>query len=496
MNPQRKSQLALILGCALALSLRLYQLSAGPLNLDEGYTVLAARSSLLSLFLNGPCDGNPPGSFLPYSIWFRVIGSNRISAEMLSVIFGVASLVLMFLLAEKMFSQGVAIKLLFLGAVSKYHLLFSQYVRIYSIAVFGLLFAALVLVDLRLHPKKWKTVLFLFVSFAVVNLHYYAAFVVFSILLSISFCSGHDGQIRSFARRAVAIVGLLFVPTIVWQAQVINRIHRQSWIDPIDIETLASIWYHLSSESIILLIVFLSLIASGLRNGLSRPNIKPQLMMLLWWLFAPLGIASLFSIAGGSILHVRYFIFCLPPFLMLVANGWELLPSRTARFVTGCVIATASASSIQSYFHGAAKLEKDSEIYRTIAANYRTGDAVLSTSKCSFVSSVYAHEFLFPEYIVTEASSRVLRCTMGNPPEKNLFDQSGLLRLWVVNTDCYPSRASHREISLPELELITSHSFPNGTLSLYQLSSKETPAHKRSLSIIPFPGQEVGSVNF
>ena len=474
MNSSRQSQLILIALCALALLVRMFHLSTGPINLDEGYTILAARAGLFASLRNGPCDWNPPGAVFPYSLWFLLFGSDRATLELLSVICGVVSLVLSALLANRMFSSSVAVKLMILGALSEYHLLYSQFIRIYSAGLCGLMLAVLLLVEHWMRPRRWKAVSFIAVSFVVINLHYYAAFAVFSILLGGLIICRDDRPFRRFVTRAGVALALLFIPTLLWQARVIRQAQAGSWLEPIDAATLASIWYQFSSESIILLILFLSLLIIGVRRGLSRPNLRSQTALLLCWLCAPIGIATLLSIVGGSIIHVRYFIFCLVPFLLLVANGWELLPNQLARQVLGFIIAIASAFSIHNYFHQAASLEQDSEIYRTVSSSYRAGDIILHTSKCSFVSSGYDHKFSFPEFITSDASSWVLRCTMANPPDKDLFEQSNISRLWVVDTDCFPHRAGSSRPDLSGLKLIAEYSFSNGGLYLYERSAEKT----------------------
>src|SRR3989338_10447644 len=128
-----KALTILLLGIILlGLFLRLYQLDIENLWQDEGFTLMEVdRPTLKDSFLAvwGPPEGTPPFYFLLLHLWVRVGGSSDFNLRLPSVIFGVISISLLFLVGKELFGVRTALMSAFIMSISMLQILYSQEAR-------------------------------------------------------------------------------------------------------------------------------------------------------------------------------------------------------------------------------------------------------------------------------------------------------------------------------------------------------------------------------
>ncbi len=124
--------LALVLG----LVLRLISINQS-LWLDEATTALVARMSLFDIFSKFlPGDFHPPLYYLLIKIWVFFFGSSEVSLRLPSVIFGLGTVVFVYLISDCLFGKLVANIASFLTATSGLLIYYSQETRMYSLTTF------------------------------------------------------------------------------------------------------------------------------------------------------------------------------------------------------------------------------------------------------------------------------------------------------------------------------------------------------------------------
>jgi mannosyltransferase len=132
--------MAIILILVLALVLRLINLNQS-LWLDEAVQAITAKESFLYIFGEILGDFHPPLFHFLMHFWVRLFGTSEISLRMPSVLFGVGTVYLVYLLARQI--AGSKIKGLLSAAFmasAPFHIYYSQEARMYSMTCF---FAAL-----------------------------------------------------------------------------------------------------------------------------------------------------------------------------------------------------------------------------------------------------------------------------------------------------------------------------------------------------------------
>lgn len=103
--------------------------------LDEAAQALMSQKSLYSIIFERSGDFHPPLSYIMYHFW-EMAGTSEIWLRLPSIIFGVATILVIYKLCQKLFTEKVAlISALFLG-VAPYHVYYSQEIRMYSMAAF------------------------------------------------------------------------------------------------------------------------------------------------------------------------------------------------------------------------------------------------------------------------------------------------------------------------------------------------------------------------
>ena len=140
----------IVLILVFGLILRLVSLNQS-LWLDEATSALVAKMSVGDIFTKFlPGDFHPPLYYLVLKYWSSLFGYSEVSLRIPSVIFGVATVYLIYLIAIKVFNKQMALMAAVLMTTSGLAIYYSQEARMYPLAAF--LVTILVYFFLQ---KKW-----------------------------------------------------------------------------------------------------------------------------------------------------------------------------------------------------------------------------------------------------------------------------------------------------------------------------------------------------
>jgi len=124
----------LILVLVGAFVIRLFSLNQS-LWLDEATSVLAAKNFSFPdlIFKFSPGDFHPPLYYLVLKMWISFFGTSEIAVRVLSVISGVATVYIVYLIGKKLSGSGVAVTAAAFLATAPLHIYYSQEARMYSL---------------------------------------------------------------------------------------------------------------------------------------------------------------------------------------------------------------------------------------------------------------------------------------------------------------------------------------------------------------------------
>jgi len=127
------SRFTLLAILLLAFFLRFYHLDAQSFWNDEGNSARIAERTP-DLILEGAAgDIHPPGYYLLLHYWRALFGQSEFTLRSLSVVAGLALVVLTYLLGRHLFGEATGLMAAFLGAISPFAVYYSQEARMYAL---------------------------------------------------------------------------------------------------------------------------------------------------------------------------------------------------------------------------------------------------------------------------------------------------------------------------------------------------------------------------
>jgi len=378
--------LALILGISIVL--RLSGIADESLWQDEAFSVYYAQDITTAITLP---ENTPPLYLTLLSFWMNIGGTSEFSARFPSVLFGVLSVYLTFLLAHNIWDNKKGLLAAALIAVSPYHVALSQEARSYMLLVCVTLLTFLCWRRVTRHMTTKNLSLLAIANAFLLYTHVYGIFI-----LLIQWIDGWQLRHR-FDRRQMITLGIASaaVPFLLWSP----------WIPTFIAKTVANnqqFWITWSETAYILhtpvdlagyLVPGLLLLA-GVAYGIysifrSQPSTEtttklPQqdMRLLLLWLTIPIIIPVIVGLFTHPLVIPRYVISSTIPFILFAVVGIMALPKRwhlsiTAILIIGMLVSTIAATHEQQKFpwktiaHDLAALRTTEPVY------IDTGDELL-----------------------------------------------------------------------------------------------------------------------
>lgn len=314
-----------------ALFLRLVNLNQS-LWLDEATQAILSQKSLYSIWFERAGDFHPPLSYLLYHFWM-FLGTSEIWLRFLSVLFGVATIFIIYKISKKLFNQQVAIFAALFMATAPFHIYYSQEIRMYAIATFFALLSMYYFV-------RDKRIGYVLSTTALIYTHYMGGFLILAQMVYLFFHK--KGEILNYLK----YLGFIFLLYIPWAPRLLNQLENgfsanqylPGWANFLSLDPSLAIpltflkfsigrinFDNLSLYSFFAAVV-LAFFGYLTTLGLLKNKTK-EVKLLLFWLLIPIFLAWLISFLIPINQPFRL-LFCLPAFYILLAIGIETLSSR------------------------------------------------------------------------------------------------------------------------------------------------------------------------
>jgi mannosyltransferase len=445
-------------------ALRIAQLGKPSLWLDEAITWLIVSAPLREGVDRVIMDVvQPPLHYLLLRP-FAALGLSEFALRFPSVIFGVASIPLMYRLAREMAGtpgreRRVGLLAALLLAANPFHVWFAREARNYEL-VFLLSVAILYMFHRVVRDQRgwlWFTV----ASALAYLTHYFALFLALVQLIYylLSFHANHGSLGRWLAAQILA-----GIPLMLWVVAVVSEETARGALGWIPQVSPYAILFTLWNFAILYVennlwweVVGLPFFASVLVLGLRA---RPQRMLLILWLFLPCLIILLLSRAMGYGFYVdRYFILSLPAFVLLLARGLGQVRYKPLLYLLAvCLLVVSTAATVRIY--SAPELAKQDwrEAMSIVASNWQPGDLKVVETPAGAIPAAYylsGHEGRkadppYPEgsfWLAVLGRSEVEPWTYLSPraeedPWPAILDLYTPQRVWLIVTN--PSYSNHR----------------------------------------------------
>jgi 4-amino-4-deoxy-L-arabinose transferase-like glycosyltransferase len=255
---------------SLGLVLRTLAIVSRPIWYDEAFAILMAESGLSGLMEAtvtpteaGASNIHPLGYFIFLWGWMEIFGQSAWSVRGLSIILGMVTLVLVYLIGRELFDSKTALIQTFLVAISPFHIHFSQEIRMYSPLAFFLVMATYALwKGIQTQKRLWWALLSISVALAQYT-HHLA--IIFLIPLALTPLLMKDWRsLRNTVISCVAAI-ILYFPWLIYIPQQLARMQSGFWVPPPGIAEVFStlIFYitHLPQPMILMGLAFFTVLA-------------------------------------------------------------------------------------------------------------------------------------------------------------------------------------------------------------------------------------------
>lgn len=380
--------------------------------LDETTSAGVARdlsySQIITKFSLG--DFHPPLYYLLLRLWSQVFGISEVSARGLSIVFGLATVYVVFLLGKKLFDRKIGVVAALLLATSGLHVYYSQEARMYAMTTF---FTALAFyLFTRVGERRGKFWLLFSLVLPLIFLTDYLPITILSVfwVFGLLFRQKNFLWWRNFllSQIPLLVAALAWFP-IFWKQFLGGLSVRSSaWWDILGRTTFKEVLLipakfiigrvSLENKLVyplllgVLFLVFGFLIFKALRNGFKKENTT----LTVLWLFMPVFITILIGLKISVLSYFRL-LFVIPAFYLLLAKGISSLDKRWQRIALVTILAVNLLSVGAYLFNPRFHREDWRELVSMIEASRGKNSLVLFPAN----SQMEAYHYYAPHAIIS-----------------------------------------------------------------------------------------------
>ncbi len=468
-------QLSLIL--LLAFALRVINLGGRSLWYDEAFAVLfsekgmdAMLSGTLTPVAGGASDIHPLLYYGTLNVWMSLFGQSAFTVRFWSVILGLVTIVVIYLLSRELFGDKTALAAALITAIAPFHVQYSQETRMYALLGLLLMLATFCFIKAwRSQTKSWRW----WVTFGVLaGLAMYTQQLAAFYLVAL-------GLVPLLARRKDRLIGLALgtiVALILYSPWLINlpgqlaKVRSYYWLSPPNIAKPLGTMYSFLVVNLdipapfsmigllgaLFLILFLAVQVILYLRRRVQPDRKP-LLFALWLAVFPVALMWLVSQVQPVYLERAM----LPSALMVyVVLAWLFTRAGLPRPIASVIGLVGLVLVGIGLYHQYTLATFPNSPFQTAAAyigdNWHDGDIIVHQNKLSALPTVYYARNLTQRFLGDAPSSS--EDTLALPTQQSLgllsdaciqSASSDAQRLWWVTFDFV--EAQYTESNRPEL---------------------------------------------
>lgn len=300
--------------------------------LDEASQATTSQRPLSEIILKNQFDFHPPLSYILSHFWIQ-FGTSEVWLRLLPILFGTATIFVVYLIAKKLFSQKVGLIASLLISIAPYHIYYSQEFRMYSMVT--LFVSLLIYYFLRLLDRSSNLNSALFILFSLLTLytHYLGGIIFIPIFVYVLLF--HRKQIKRFlfCMLITAIGFSIWLPILYQQLTlgVSADSYLPGWTQMLSLSSYTAIpllfikfiigRIDFDNNLIYKVIILFSFSIFGIALLPLLKKIKNQsVIFLLLWLLTPILLTLIISFRIPMFQPFRL-LFVLPAFFILVAVG-------------------------------------------------------------------------------------------------------------------------------------------------------------------------------
>jgi uncharacterized membrane protein len=417
---------------ALSFALRLINLGGRPLWYDEAFAVLYAEKPFATM-LHGTvaqvggaaADVHPLFFYSVLHAWMSIVGQSPAAVRALSVLLGTATVVMVYLIARRLFDDMTGLVAAAIGAVSPFAIYYSQEARMYALLGFAAVTATYFFLR-AWTDNRWYS----WIAFSIFGaLTLYAHNLGFAVILALDgwvlwkwFCQRSARWQRFLPLLLSHLLMLaLFAPWLVYVPSQFDKIQQAYWVEKPSVTTLIQsiLVFHFAYDNEALpgwtlapalFLSFLVPAVAGLefvrRSRHQGHGYYGSLALML-----VLAVVPVLLILAVSLIRPVYIVRAVLPSALfyyvllasLFASGGVPKPVRWGLLLPSLAIVTASL--VNHYTYATFPRPPFDQVAAYLEKHYQPEDVIVHSNKLTFLPTHYYDRTLPQRFIGDEPGS-------------------------------------------------------------------------------------------
>jgi uncharacterized membrane protein len=448
----------IILITILGLILRIQGLITRSFWFDESFSYFVAKLTPSEIIKATAGDNHPPLYYLLLHYWLNCLENSPQTLRMLSVIFGVFSIPIIFLVGKRLHSTQVGIIASLMLALSPLHVYYSQETRMYAFSMLVNLLLFFSVIEFHKSGSCTSKTLYVLSSLLGLYTHYYFAlsFITANLLIILLNVRKQKKIINWLLLQSIIII--LFLPwlyifqsysrPLAWKYSIINALpatfaaFAMGGIAPNNLKIIFfdSQQYHVKLIGILASLWLMFLFSYGMiKSFQNNKRVKPRnlfsnpYLLSASFVIIPITLVTFVSLAS-PIYSLKSFAIFLPNYLLAIAVVVsELKPLQTKITVFGvCLVFLISITiflKTNPIFWGSPINIVSQETF----IPYNEGDAIAHASIYSYFPFRYYHKDKLNEFLIFNSGlSETTTNLIGGRPFTIQDIEKSYNRIWFV----------------------------------------------------------------
>lgn len=383
--------------------LRFYRLDSDSFSTIEATTVMISRMPINKIIHNCLAWGHFPTYYIVMHFWIKLFGEGEFSMRFIPVIFGTASIYIIFLISNKILNKKNCLIATFIFAMSPINLYWSQEAKMYNISSFFAIASVLFLLSAleNNYIKSWIHYAFSFLLAFVFSFSSISA-LAFESLFVFLFYRKNKRIIKKFFITLFLIIAFLMplILSLILSTRKAIKVPWDSFSYQKSVLTIFDLFgsiypvnkMYYSNSSIFLksilyyspfFLLFLAFKGSYeiFSRSFQRSNMKQIKFLLLFWILIPiLNIVFYVFLKRRFLENLGYIVFILGSYYILIAIGVVSFKKKFIRYLFLSVLFFCIIFAVFNY-HSFNKQDKWRESVSYIEKRLRPDEIVFALER-------------------------------------------------------------------------------------------------------------------
>lgn len=310
---------------SLAFIVRILYVSSTQIANDEPFTIFYAQQSLGELFSLFEHENNPPLHFVLLHFWMKLFGNSVLSVRFLSVLFGALTVIPIFKIGKRYFSQNVGIVTALIFTLANIHIEEAHDARVYTLLVLlstTLFYLYFLLLE---NPKNKKIIIFYsIIATLMLYAHYLSLVVLFTHFITTILLKPHRKKAFTSVLLAQLASIILFIPFLrIFLIRVLSSSQNETWVPDPTLESLYWMLRTFFNQPVVAVSAIIALIGIPVLHKLQKGTFDNSKIILIYsWFLLPYFMIFFLSFLS-SYFFVKYLLFASIGFYFIVAIFWD-----------------------------------------------------------------------------------------------------------------------------------------------------------------------------